>query len=92
MPPRANEQWPGLASRADRRRARRHIVLQDIGVTKATLDRYYLAVRRMAPVLKAARTEADMDEGSHCGMDSTPISSWTPSSFGWGCFEWSSPF
>eukprot|EP00438_Fugacium_kawagutii_P003316 Skav229330 [mRNA] locus=scaffold2917:69352:73753:- [translate_table: standard] len=54
--------WPGHATRADRRRARRHIVLSDVGITKSTLGRYYLAVRRMARVLRYVQSEADLDE------------------------------
>eukprot|EP00435_Cladocopium_sp_Y103_P036468 s114_g9.t1 len=54
--------WPGQASRQDRRKARRNIVLEDVGITAATLDRYYTAVARMAPILEDVDTEASLDE------------------------------
>ena len=56
------ECWPGHASQADRRRARRSIVLEDIGVTTATLERYQLAVSRLTPVLELVSTELELDE------------------------------
>lgn len=62
MPPRAHEQWPGHASRADRCRARKNLVLADIGVTKATQDRYFLAVRRLMPVIRSVQSEAQLDD------------------------------
>ena len=54
--------WPGHARQADRRRARRHIVLEDVGITSATLQRYYFAVSRLAPVLDGVSTELELDE------------------------------
>lgn len=62
MPPREHEQWPGQATRADRRRARRNIQLEDVGITPSTLQRYYLSVRRLAPVLKTVNTEPGLDD------------------------------
>eukprot|EP00438_Fugacium_kawagutii_P012007 Skav213768 [mRNA] locus=scaffold3859:482372:483358:- [translate_table: standard] len=62
MPHPEFSQWLGQASRADRRRARRNIVLADVGITKNTLQRYHFAVRRMTPALRNVRTEAALDE------------------------------
>lgn len=62
MPIREHEQWPGQATRADRRRARRNIHLQDVGVTAATLARYRFAVSRMAPILSSVNSEMALDE------------------------------
>ena len=57
-----NHCWPGLASQADRRRARLNLVLADIGITSATLDRYHHAVSRLRPVLEQVNTEAQLDD------------------------------
>lgn len=54
--------WPGQATQAERKEARRDIILEDVGITAATLDRYYMAVCRMAPVLSLVSTEADLDD------------------------------
>eukprot|EP00435_Cladocopium_sp_Y103_P016319 s2345_g4.t1 len=54
--------WPGQSSRLDRQRARRNIVLEDVGITSMTLDRYYTAVSRMAPILEAVNSEPALDE------------------------------
>ena len=54
--------WPGHASQAERRRARLDIVLGDIGITSATLERYFFAVSRLAPVLEQVNTELELDE------------------------------
>ena len=74
--PVAPECWPGQASQADRRRARRSIVLEDIGVTTATLERYQLAVSRLTPVLELVSTELELDEY---------IADWVQSEFEDGC-------
>ena len=68
--------WPGHASQADRRRARRHIVLEDVGITSATLQRYYFAVSRLAPVLDGVSTELELDEH---------IADWIQQEFEDGC-------
>eukprot|EP00435_Cladocopium_sp_Y103_P037912 s2720_g10.t1 len=65
-----------LATQADRRRARRDIVLEDVGVTKATLERYHLAVSRLCPVLECVNSEFQLDE---------MISEWVQSEFEDGC-------
>ena len=44
--------WPGQSARAERREARRNIVLEDVGITANTLERYYHAVGRLAPFLQ----------------------------------------
>ena len=54
--------WPGQASRLDRKRAWQNIVLEDVGITANTLERYYLAVSRMAPILEAVDSEPALDE------------------------------
>ena len=64
--------WPGQASRADRRRARQDIVLEDVGITQATLERYYAAVARLSPVLELVNSEFQLDE---------LISEWVQSEF-----------
>lgn len=76
MPPRESELWPGQATRADRRRARRNIILDDVGITKSTLQRYHLAVRRLMPVLRFVQTETGLDEA---------ISQWVQQQFEDGC-------
>lgn len=62
MPHLEHKQWPGQATKADRRRARRNIVLEDVGVTAATQQRYFVAVRRLLPVIRAASSETTLDE------------------------------
>ena len=58
----ASKSWPGRATQADRRAARRSIVLADIGVAENTLQRYYTAVARLAPVLAKPCTVEELDE------------------------------
>ena len=54
--------WPGQASAADRRAARLNIVLENVGITEATQQRYFVAVSRMAHLLKEVTTEASLDD------------------------------
>ena len=54
-----NSFWPGQATQEERRHTRKNIILEDVGITSATLG---LAVSRMAPVLSSVSTEADLDE------------------------------
>ena len=54
--------WPGQASQQQRREARQNVVLEDVGITSSTLDRYYLAVSRMQHILDDISTEFDLDE------------------------------
>jgi integrase len=68
--------WPGQACQADRRRARQHIVLQDVGITRATLDRYFLAVSRLKPILEQVSSETELDDN---------ISQWVQDEFEDGC-------
>ena len=60
--PREHEFWPGQNTKADRQAARRHINLEDVGVTPSTLDRYLTAVSRLAPFLTSVNSEGDLDE------------------------------
>lgn len=76
MLPRGDKQWLGRATRAQRQTARKDILLSDVGVTAATLERYYTAVQRMAPVLALASTEVAMDEA---------IADWIQREFERGC-------
>ena len=76
MPPAAgNSQWPGLSTRQQRRDARHNIVHEDVGVTANTLDRYYTAVKRLAPVLRRVSTELELDD---------EIADWIQDQFGDG--------
>ena len=54
--------WPGQSTQSERREARRNIVLEDVGITAATLDRYYLAVERLVPALDDVATEHELDD------------------------------
>ena len=64
--------WPSQASRLDRQRARRNINLEDVGITSATLERYYTAVSRLVPSLDEVDSEVALDEA---------ISSWVQQEF-----------
>ena len=57
-----HHRWAGYACQHDRRQARRDIHLEDIGITSSTLERYYTAVSRLAPVLETVDTEIGLDE------------------------------
>eukprot|EP00435_Cladocopium_sp_Y103_P031282 s1676_g7.t2 len=61
---------------ADRRRARLNIVLQDVGITSSTLERYHFAVSRLAPVLEQVCTETQLDD---------MIADWIQAEFEDGC-------
>lgn len=54
--------WPGQATAADRRAARKNILLENVGITEATQQRYFTAVSRMAHLLKEVTTEASLDD------------------------------
>jgi hypothetical protein len=47
--------WPGHASQAERRRARLDIVLEDIGITSATLERYLLCSFTSGPGVRTGQ-------------------------------------
>ena len=47
----ASNSWPGHSTQAERKAARQHIALEDVGITESTLSRYYTAVHRLCPVL-----------------------------------------
>eukprot|EP00435_Cladocopium_sp_Y103_P053261 s1285_g17.t1 len=68
----AHSFWAGHASRSERRLARQNVVLEDVGITAATLERYYLAVSRLEPVLEEVSTEYELDEF---------VASWVQSEF-----------
>ena len=54
--------WPGQATAADRRAARLNIVLENVGITEATQQRYFHAVSRMSYLLKEVTAEASLDD------------------------------
>ena len=70
------DQWAGHATRADRRRARVSIVLEDIGITRSTLERYHHAVLRLKPILEVVSSEAELDDS---------IADWIQAEFEDGC-------
>ena len=69
---RDRNQWMGRATRQQRKEARQHIILEDIGITEKTLERYYFAVSRLAPILDTIDTEYQLDEA---------VSSWIQDEF-----------
>ena len=54
--------WPGQATRADRRAARKDIVLADVGVSKNTQVRYFTAVSRLKHLLPLVQSESHLDD------------------------------
>ena len=58
----AHNFWPGQATQEQRRQARKHIQIEHVGITQATLERYYTAVGRLAPELQDVATEGALDE------------------------------
>ena len=62
MPAEPSSGWAGRATQTQRRVARQDIILADVGITSSTLDRYYTAVTRLAPVLARPCTELELDE------------------------------
>ena len=58
----ASKCWPGRATQAERKQARQSVILADIGVTDNTLQRYYHAVGRLAPVLARLCTVEELDD------------------------------
>ena len=68
--------WPGQSCQAERRRARRDIILEDVGITDSTLERYYFAVSRLTPILQTVNSEIELDEF---------IADWIQSEFEDGC-------
>ena len=55
--PAGHSGWAGQASQSERRAARLNIVLEDVGITASTLERYYVAVERLLPTLDGVETE-----------------------------------
>ena len=64
--------WPGKATQSERKASRKDIRLDEIGITEATLARYYHAVGRLAPVLAQPCTLEELDEA---------ISNWVQEEF-----------
>ena len=62
MGPAERNFWPGQATAADRRAARKDILLENVGITEATQQRYFTAVSRMAHLLQEVTTEASLDD------------------------------
>ena len=62
MPQAERSFWPGQASAADRRAARHNIVLENVGITENTQQRYFNAVSRMSHLLSEVTTEASLDD------------------------------
>ena len=58
----ATKEWPGQATQQQRKDARRNIILEEVGITAATLERYYAAVARLAPHLAEVDSEGGLDE------------------------------
>eukprot|EP00435_Cladocopium_sp_Y103_P024553 s1957_g6.t1 len=58
------QRWPADSFRFPpyQQAARRDIILEDVGITAATLARYYVAVERLLPVLADVCSEFDLDE------------------------------
>ena len=54
--------WVGRGTQAQRKEARRNIVLEDVGIAANTLDRYYTAVSRLSPVLARPCTVEELDQ------------------------------
>ena len=54
--------WAGQSTRAQRQEARNNIILEDAGITENTLERYYTAVSRMAPILESVTSEMGLDD------------------------------
>ena len=55
-------EWAGLGTREERQKARARVVLADVGISPATLQRYYVAVRRLTPILEQISSEDALDE------------------------------
>ena len=70
--PAGHSGWAGQASQSERRAARLNIVLEDVGITASTLERYYVAVERLLPTLDGVETEYDLDD---------VVSEWVQSEF-----------
>ena len=60
--PADNSCWPGQATNADRRAARKNIVLADVGVSSNTQQRYYYAVSHMKHLLPLVESDAQFDD------------------------------
>ena len=54
--------WPGHATQADRRAARKDIILADVGISSNTQARYYHAVGRLKHLLPLVQSESHLDD------------------------------
>ena len=54
--------WPGQATKEERRVARHNIILEDVGITKKTQERYYVAVSRLRLLLTKVGSEGELDD------------------------------
>ena len=75
MPP-ARKRWFAHGDNAERKKARTGVRLEDVAITPTTMVRYYLALRRVKPVLAAAEVTGNLDE---------LMSSWIEQEFEDGC-------
>ena len=57
-----SEGWAARGTQAQRREARKNVILEDVGITANTLERYYFAVGRLSPVLAQPGTVEELDE------------------------------
>ena len=62
MPTAVRNFWPGQATRQQRQAARADIVLENVGVSPATQQRYLTAVQRMSHLLPLVSTETSFDD------------------------------
>lgn len=62
MPTAERNYWPGQATRSQRKAARADILLENVGVTPATRERYLTAVHRMSHLLPMVTSEASFDD------------------------------
>eukprot|EP00435_Cladocopium_sp_Y103_P021812 s1144_g5.t1 len=54
--------FAGTRNRVERRKARKGIILRDVGISKKTQERYYNAVAKLMPVIESCTSMEAMDE------------------------------
>eukprot|EP00435_Cladocopium_sp_Y103_P019621 s4562_g4.t1 len=54
--------FAGTRNRVERRKARKGIILRDVGISKKTQERYYNAVAKLLPVIESCQSMEAMDE------------------------------
>ena len=74
--PLGRKRWFAFGSNADRKVARKGVRLEEVAVTPSTLSRYYLALRRVRPLLASAAQSGELDE---------KLSIWIQNEFEDGC-------